>query len=294
MIRSALVLSLLLLIAACQGQGADTDTPVGPTADPIALAPRLAATYDEGLASLDNFRVFALGTSLYYIAVGDSTNRTFQLVRDPEAGMPNDLNAGNLFAFFPPNPRYLADNLGNMAPGETVERDGVRTLVFESTNPLHMGFRPVEGTINHFARVYLDAETLDVRELYHRFEVDTLAQPLAQRVLYDEYREIADGVRIPFRVRQIQEGNLQLITEEARMIRGADIALREQQAQALPPARRDSALRLIAREKRFFTEGINEIILAIDSVQVNVPLPDTLSGPGMLQNQNQSRFERVE
>ena len=120
-----------------------------------------------------------------------------------------------------------------------------------------------------------------MRELFHRFEVDTLAQPLAQRILYDDYREVAEGVRMPFRVRQIQEGNLQLIPEEVKMVRGADIALREQRAQTLPPARRDSALREIAREKRFFAEGINEVILSIDSIRVNVPPPDTLAAPGL-------------
>ncbi|MEM6326428.1 MAG: hypothetical protein AAF791_04855 [Bacteroidota bacterium] len=278
MLRYALVFALLIPLAACES---DSDPAVtgGLAETTIELAPRLTEQFNEGLGSLDNFRVYALGTSLYYVSVGDSINRTFQLVRDPEAGMPNDRVAGNLFGFFPPNLRYIAGNLPNMGAGGAVERDGAQTFVFESVEPEHAGFRAVTGTMNHLVRVYLDAETMDVRELFHRFEHDTLDTPLAQRIVYDDYREIADDVRVPFRVTQVQEGIRP--SNEQVMIRGASFAIREQQIQQLPPGEREAAMNELEREKRFFREGINEVTLSIDSIRVNVPPPDTLSAPGL-------------
>ncbi|MEM1054229.1 MAG: hypothetical protein AAGI52_01780 [Bacteroidota bacterium] len=277
--RLALVLAFLLplALAACES---DSEPSAAVGVSTLELGPELARAYEEGLGSLDNFRVFALGTSLYYISVGDSTRRTFQLARDPEAGMPNDPVAGNLFAFFPPNLDYIAGNLPNMTAGGEVEREGEQTLVFESAQPEHVGFGASRDATNQLARVYLDAETMDVRELFHRFEMDTIATPLAQRILYEDYREIADGVRVPFRVRQIQEGVRP--TEDQVLVAGARFAMREQQAQQLPAGEREIALNDLEREKRFFREGINEVTLTIDSVLVNVAPPDTLSAPGLL------------
>ena len=136
-----------------------------------------------------------------------------------------------------------------------------------------MGFPTAPGTQDHLARLYVDAETFDVLELFHRFKADTLSQPFAQRILYDDYRELASGVRVPFRVRQLQEGLLQLIPEEVRIVRGGDLGIRERQAYSLPIQQRDSALRAVEREKRFLIEGVKEVELRVDSLVLDVTPP---------------------
>ncbi|MEL6615923.1 MAG: hypothetical protein AAFQ43_09305 [Bacteroidota bacterium] len=284
----SLLLVLALALAACTSDPApeasgDDPSPAPEASDPAevsAFLDRLDASYDDGLGDLGTFRVFGAGTSLYYVAATDSTGTNYELVRDPDAGAPTDRNAIRLYALYPPNTRYLARSLRNATLRGPVERNGAQTYVLETDNPRDVGIPPARETNSHLARVYLDAETLDVREIFHRFRADTLAQPLAQRTLYEEYREVG-GVRLPYRVRQVQEGLLQIISEEQRIMKGGELGLREQQAQMMPPAQRDSVLREIAREKRFFTEGVNEVILRIDSVAVGVEPPETLAAPGI-------------
>lgn len=286
----SLLLVLALSLAACasdpapEASGDPGPAPSAEASDPAeaaAFADRLSEAYDEGLGDLGTFRVFGAGTSLYYVASSDSTGTNYELVRDPDAGAPNDRNAIRLFSLYPPNTKYLARTLRDASLRGPVERDGAQAYVFETDNPRDVGITAARETNSHLARVYFDAETLDVREIFHRFRSDTLSQPLAQRTLFEEYREVADNVRLPYRVRQIQEGLLQVIPEGQRIMKGGELGLREQQAQMMPPAQRDSVLRQINREKRFFTEGVNEVILRIDSVAVGVSAPEALAPPGI-------------
>ena len=270
-----LALALPLTLAACQADDSPRATvEVGDAAD---VLPGLAASYEGGLGSLRTLRVFGAGTSLYYVATADSAGAepALRFVRDPEAAPPTDPSAANLLFFYPPDTRYLAAHLDSAAVSGPVARDGTDAYVFESNEPSDAGIPAVPGTADHLVRVYVDAQTLDVREIFHQFRLDTLATPLSQRILYDEYREVGRGVRLPHRVRQIQQGLRP--SEQEVIVRGAPLAVREQQAQGLPPAQREAALRQIEREKRLLTEGVNEVTLRIDSVRVNVPKPRSLS-----------------
>lgn len=263
MLRLALAALLLpFALAGCES-----------TPEPDDLASRLDARYAEGLGTLESFHVYAAGTSLYYIGAEDSTGaRTFELTPDPDAVAPRDPMAASLLRFYPPNPRYLASRIDPASVRGPVEREGAQTVVFESETPQDAGFVPVPGTTNHLVRVYFDAETLDVRELFHRFSVDSLERPVAQRLLYDDFREVADGVRLPFRVTQIQEGPIP--SSEAATVQGAQLAIREQRARLLPPSvGRQQELIDIARAKRLLTEGVREVQLRVDSVLTNVPAP---------------------
>ncbi len=109
---------------------------------------------------------------------------------------------------------------------------------------------------------------MEVRELFHRFKADTLDIPFVQRVIYDDYREVAPGVRVPFRVRQRQEGLLQLIPQKIRVFRGGQMGIKERQMNLLPPPARRQAQLEIDRERQLLNEGVKEIEFAVDSVLV--------------------------
>ena len=271
----AFALIVPFTLVACEGE--DAARPLAENVSAADLTRQLAASYDEGLGSLVTLRVFGAGTSLYYIAQADSAGAEpmLRFVRDPEAGPPTDPSAANLLFFYPPDTRYLASHLDSAAVSGPTKREGADTYILESNDPSDAGIPSVPGTADHLVRVYLDARTLDVRELFHQFRLDTMATPLSQRILYDDYREVTENVRLPFRVRQIQQGLRP--SDQDVIVRGAPLAIREQQAQSLPPAQREAELQEIAREKERLVEGINELTLQIDSVRVNVPKPRSLS-----------------
>jgi len=278
-VRAFAFLSALAL-AACNPGASGGDALPAEDANPNTVVDRLGETYATGLGSLSAFEVFAEGTFVRYVATEDSARgRIFSLVRDPLAPQPRDPEAANLFAFYPPVGGYLAKTLGDARMTGPVEREGVRSYVLETTDPTDVGFPPAEGSKDHLARVYLDAETLEIRELFHRFKVDTLSLPFVQRVLYDDYREVAPGVRVPFRVRQRQEGLLQLIPDKIRIFRGGEVGIRERQAYSLPAgAEQDSMLRDVAREKLLLNDGIKETEFAIDSLRVEPLAPEAATG----------------
>ena len=265
----ALVLFSVLALAACTSGTSGDPLPEG-EASPETVASRLGEAYASGLGSLESFEVFAMGSSVRYEATEDSARgRVFSLVRNPAAPPPTDPEAANLFVFYPPVGGYLAETLGDARLTGPVEREGVRSYVLETTDPTDVGFPVAEGTREHLARAYIDAETLEVRELFHRFKADTLDIPFVQRVLYDDYREVAEGIRVPFRVRQRQEGLLQLIPQKVRVFRGGQLGFKEQQAAMLQPSARRAAMRDIERERRLLSEGVKELEFTVDSLRVS-------------------------
>lgn len=267
---AALVLSAAVL-GACQSSGPSS----APVESSDALADRVTERFDASMAQLDGFRVAALGTALFYVGTGDST-QAFGVIPDPSEPPPADMLTASMFSYYPPNGRYVAEGIRGAEFKGVVERDGVQAYVVETTDPTAIGMSSDSSKTDNLARVYVDAETFDVRELYHRFRLDTLAQPLAQRILYEEWRDV-DGSRFPFRVRRIQEGMLQLITQEQKMIAGGSLAIREQSANSMPPGpERDAAVAAVAREKRIYERGIAEDILSIADVTLNPAVPDSL------------------
>ena len=286
MLRSLLRLAPFVLVfaglAACESDGPE-GIPSGPVESADALADAVEARFDASIAGLDAFRAFGAGVSIYYVAGPDSL-APFGLVRDPESGPPSDPIAANIFGYFPPNGRIVAQGLRGATFAGTAERGGVQTYVAETTDPASVGLGADSTARDHLVRVYVDAETFEVRELYHRFMLDTLAQPLAQRIVYEDWREVAgeDGAtaRFPFTVRRFQEGLLQVVSDDERMIVGGQLGMQEQGAQRLPAGpKRDSALAAIARRKRVYEDGVAEDVLVLSRIEVNPVIADSLMRP---------------
>ena len=177
----------------------------------------------------------------------------------------------------------LAGGLRDALFGGTSTRDGRRTYVLSTDNPASLfgaaGQRvPVEE--GQEFRVYVDAETFDVVEIYQSFSTDTLATPITKRIIYSDFRD-SGGITLPFRVREVTTGLDQQVTDEDRMLGGGQLGIaRNRLMETMPDGpERDAQLAEIDAQERLLTEGVLERELAVDEVVVGVPEGAAPGGP---------------
>lgn len=246
MLRHAPALLLLVLLGACE-RGVETRE---------SLLDRMAARYDANRGAVGGFVVTGGGGEATHAALPESAS-TLPPPTVMPAGEAADPAVLGLLAQQVANVRLLSDTLRTATLGGPVDRRGHRVYVLTS---------PPQG--GRTLAVVVDAETFDVREIEQAVRVDTLARPLVTRLLYDDFRT-ADGLTLPFRVRQLNEGLDQLIPAEQRRTLGDQARTERSGADLLPPgAARDARKADLDRQIRLFTEGIQETELQVERVRV--------------------------
>lgn len=266
----------LVLLAAC----GDADAPeAGASASEAltsadAVADAMVERFEENVLGVNGFTVTAAGAEARYRPATDDTTGLDQLRF--EAGPAGDAppqEAAQLLAEQVPNVARLARGLRRATLVGTVNRDGRDAYLFTSPDlaVLIGEDAPVAPADSQEVRVYVDRETFDVLEIYRSRADTSFAEPITGRIIYSDFREV-DGLTLPFSIRRVATGVNQTISMEQRTVWGGELGLARQRAEALPqgPAR-DARIAQIDAQMRQLTDGIVEMTLTVDEVEVGLP-----------------------
>ena len=271
--RSLAVCFLTLLLAACGGES--TDEPiVGAESLTVAdIADRMVARFETNFEGVTVFTATTADLEASYERdTADSLGAftTEVAPRDP-ANPPT--TPPQLATYLVPEARRLAYGLRQGAQlAGPAPHEGHRVYVLDAKNPVTLTAAPeASATALVGARLYIDSETFDVREI--RFEVagedSSQTEPVVQRILYDDFQEV-NGVTLPFTIRTVTSGLLSTLPDDYRMVMGGRLGIERAQAEQLPTGpERDAALQEIDAQERFLNEGILEDVLTIETVQIN-------------------------
>lgn len=268
--RLALFLPLLVALAGCAG---DDAAPVAEPTSAQEVTDAMLAGFERNVGSVEGFTVVADGAEGRYTVSDDtaSVDRvTLQVVPTGSMGPPS--GAAQLLYNHVPNVARLAQGLRGATFEGRATRDGRPVYVLVTDDPTAMlgGGAPAPAGDREL-RLYVDPETFDVLEIYQSFEADTTA--FTTRLIYSDFRE-ADGLRLPYRVRQVTTGLNQAISPNERIAIGGQIGLALRQTEQMPMGpERTARTRELEAELRRVNEGIDEAELEVESVRVGVPEP---------------------
>lgn len=256
-----LLFALAVVFAACGD--AQPSVPTLTTSD--ELAERMRARFEEAVGGVPGFTVLVGGYEVAYtVRPASAAPETRVGVRvTPTDSASADPLVQTLVASHVANAAVLAQSVAGQPLTAPVLRDGHRVYAFDAGTAA--GLDSLAGTE---LRVYVDAATFDVREVYRAVRVDSLARPVSMRLLYDDFRT-TDGVTLPWRLRVVQEGLDQLLGDEGRMVQGGQLGLARAQLQQQPPSpERNAQLAQVERQLRMVTEGIEEAGVRVRRVTV--------------------------
>ena len=226
---------------------------------PQDLLAQMLARYSANRGAVGGFVVTGGGAEATHAALPDSTSELAPPAIAPVGGEQPSPEALSLLVQHVPNVRLLAARL------RAAEMEGPRDLRGHRVYIL-TGAPDAPGAPTLY--VVVDAQTFDVREIEQSVTADTLDRPLITRLVYDDFRT-ADGITLPFRVRQTNEGVDQLIPQTERMVRGGQLSVSRGQIDLLPPGReREQRREALDRELRLYTDGVQETDLRVDRVRV--------------------------
>ena len=259
-----LALALLVLsLAACESEPVVVDSSE-------ALGDRLREQFERNVGSVEALSVAGAGVRADFRASGDSGQARLVPTFVPVDSASYEPQAAQLLTTYLPNVPGLADALRSGTFVGERRRDGRPAYVASTTDPAMTG-GSADG-VSRSARVFVDPVTFDVLEIEQSARVDTFAQPITRRLVYEDFREV-EGVRLPYRVRQLDRGQDQQLSESdlatRRVFLGGRLALERQQAEALPPGpERDAAVARATRALENLEAGVQEVVLTVDSVRV--------------------------
>lgn len=270
-----LLLILPLLLAACGDSDApEVETPGEALTSADAVADAMMERFESNVLATDGFTVTAAGAEMRYRpAEADSTGL------DPlriEGGQAGDAPLGpgyELLGEHVPNVARLARGLRRATLVGRVDRDGRDAYLFTTNDPsVLLGEESyVAAGDSTTTRIYVDAATFDVLEIYRSLQDSTLAEPITDRLVYSDFRDV-DGLTLPFQIRHVLTGVSQALDDNAKMVRGGQLGLAKQQLESQPPSpERDAQLAEIESELRAITEGVAERTLTIEAVRVGAP-----------------------
>ena len=270
---AALLAAPAPLLAGCGPDPATTPADVSaPITSVDTLADRMLARYEGTLGEVEGMTVYADGATATYTPNVDSlVLNPFVLQIQPASDGPGEAQAAQLLYSHVPNVPRLARGLRSAELSGPIDYEGSRVYVFATDDPttiLGDGAAPADrrGTVDF--RVYVDAETFDVREIYQGVSDTSFARPYVNRLVYDDFRTV-DGVTLPFRVRQIETGADALMTPESKTVARGQLELQRRVAANQPSGPdRDAALAEVDRQLRIVNEGLAEATLTVDSVRV--------------------------
>lgn len=252
------------LVACGDAQTGDAaDAP--PVASSAELAARMGERFEESLAGVGGFTVLVGGFEIRGAISPDTAaaNRLAVTITPTDSASTDPL-VQSLVGGYLPNVPLLASSLAQGPLRGPLVRDGNR--VYELDANAAAG---ADSSAAASVRVYVDAGTFRVREVYRSVRADSLARPLTSRIFYDDFRT-ADGVTLPWRLRIVQEGIDQLIGDEARMFEGGQLTLAIQQLRAAPPSpERNARLAAAERRMRAMSEGVEEMTVLVRRVTVD-------------------------
>ncbi len=273
--RLSLLLACLFLTACGDGGETETDTNAASavvqlkTAESVADAVR--ERYDANLGAIDSFVVVSKGVEARYVPSGDTTG--LDRFGMPEVNPVGDSQiapeTAQLLANHVPNGRRLAQGLRAAVFGGVVTRDGRRAYLLQSDDPGVLIGEPGSGSEAGLeTRVYVDAETFDILEIYRGIAADSTTEAITGRIVYSDFRDV-DGLRLPYRVREITTGLSSAMDPDTRMVQGGAVALQKRQLEMAPASpERDERLAQVEAQLRLLNEGIMENEVVIESVRV--------------------------
>lgn len=275
--RLSLLLPLFLVLAGC---GTDTATPAAnlTTADEVSDA--MLAAFESNVGTVDGFTIKAEGAEGRYTVLSDTASMdrvTLDVV--PDGGTVRPGPGVQLLYNHVPNITRIAGGMrGATFEGRSV-RDGRPAYVLSTNTPEAMlgsgGGAAMDG--DRILRLYVDPETFDVLEIYQSFEADTTA--FTTRLIYSDFRT-EDGLRLPYSVRQITTGLNQAIPENQRIAMGGQIGLSMRQAEQMPQGpERTMQIEQLESELKAVMEGIQEVDLTVESVEIGLPEPAPSAPP---------------
>ena len=271
--RRLLLLPLVLLAAAC----GDADAPEAPSEELTsadAVADAMLARFEANQLAVDGFTVVAAGAEARYRpAEADSAGLDPIRFEAGPAGDAPPAPEAQLLIEHVPNVARLAAGLRRATLVGTVNRDGRDAYLFTTDDPsvLIGEDAPAPPGDTQTARVYVDAATFDVLEIYRSVSDSTFTEPLTDRLIYSDFREV-DGLTLPFTVRRVTTGVNQQIGEDEKMILGGQLGIARQTAESMPAGpERDARIAEIDAQMRAVNEGVAEMRLDIEEVRVGAP-----------------------
>lgn len=269
MLRALACLALLSL-AACR-TGSDEqrpDTAAVPT--PEAAADAMLARFESTLGRADTIVVAAAGVEVTYTRRAEASNQLdlFDIAARP-LGTQEPAPEAQLLLNYLPNVPRLVQGLRSARFVRTDRLEQRPVFVFETDDAAALLDVPpgTEGPPGITIQIALDAETFDIRELTQIVRDTAYAHPLVQRYRYENFQR-TDGLLLPMRIVQVEEGLNQAIPEEQRIRRGGELGFARQQLERLPPAQREAQRAAIDQELRFLQEGVSQTRLSLDRVRV--------------------------
>lgn len=273
MLRLTALAALLITLAGCSADDAPDAIPDEPVAVASAedLTRRMAARFEDSFGDAEQFTVLAGGfRSTYTLNPDTSQMERFLLTMTPTDSASTDPSVQMLVQSHLPNVPLLADGFREAPMSGPFERDGVPVYMLESDQAgATVGIPDAGGAAGGATmRLYVDARTFDIREIYRSVPVDSLDRPITMRILYSDFRT-TDGVRIPRQLRQIQSGFDQFYSESDRIVQGGQLGLQKQQLQSAPPSsERDAQIAEIDRVLRSINDGVEDTEVTVSSVVV--------------------------
>ena len=257
-----LAIPLLLALSACE----PASQPVSSSAE---LADRMRARFESNVGAAEALAVTGAGVRATFRSPGDSTAERFAPTYAFVDSLGADPEAAALLPAYLPNVPALASAIATGTFVGQRQRDGRPALIVSTADPTASG--SADG-IARSMRVFVDPETFDILEIEQSARIDTLAEPIVRRFVYEDFREV-DGVRLPFVLRQLDSGQDQQLSPSDRsarqMVMGGRLAMAQKQAEALPAgAERDAAVARAERDMQNLQQGVLEVALQIDSVEV--------------------------
>ena len=272
----------LTVLAACGDGSGEPEAPrAGELASAEAVTEAMRGRFEANQGAVDSFVVVGGGgRAVHARNAADTTGQIpFTIDLRPLGGAQIDPDEIQLHYNLVPNVVGLADGMAEAEFGGVVERDGRRAYVLSTGNPAALlGGVPPPG--EHELRVYVDAETFDVVEIFRSAVTDTTKAAITDRLLYSDFQE-TDGLVLPRTVRRVVSGVNRDLTEELKVREMGNIALQRAQADRMPEGpERQATLALADRQERIVTEGVAETTLTVESVVVGAGArPDASPAP---------------
>ncbi|PAP78093.1 hypothetical protein [Rubrivirga marina] len=271
------LLPALLVLAACGDDAPDLPTEDLATADAVADA--MLLRYEANLGDVDAFTVTAAGAEARYTRSDDTTGLDqFGTPEIRAAGDATPRAEAQLLYVQVPNVPRLAAGLRGAALSGPLTRDGRRAYGLTTDDPGALfgepGLATRDTTETREFRVYVDAGTFDVLEIYQVVSADTLRQPITSRIIYSDFQE-TDGVVLPHTVQQVETGMNQAMDDADRMVMGGQIGIAIERLKMEPASpERDQQMADLEAQQRIVAEGINEMTMEVSSVRVGADEPE--------------------
>ncbi len=270
---------LLLVLAALAVSACGDASDAGPAASGEALtsadavADAMLARYAANLGDVEAFAVQAEGVEARYTLSGDTTG--LDRFAPPQVGPVGDgpvpSSATRLLYVQVPNVPRMARGLRTAALDGPLTRDGRRVYALSTDDPGAVfgepGLAPPDTTGTRDFRVYVGADDFNVYEIYQLVSADSLGA-ITSRIIYSDFRE-ADGVTLPFSVRQIETGLNLSMGQDERMVIGGQLGINVEQLKQAPASpERDARLAELQAQQRIVAEGVSELTLEVEEVRV--------------------------